>query len=158
MKTRLLCLVFLAFGLSGLAGCLSHGTLGGVAVTIDSIKPAAAPAADNQAVLTLHIANENVVAVGIASSTHRLFLNGTFVGTAICATPVGVQTLSAATQDASLRFDNPALVRQLANAPGAKTAGYRLESNLTVTAGDDTIHVKSVYEGTLDLGPLVGAR
>jgi LEA14-like dessication related protein len=154
MKTRLLCLVFLAFGLSGLAGCLSHGTLGGVAVTIDSVKPAA----DNQAVLTLHIANENVVAVGIASSIHRLFLNGTFAGTAVCTTPIGIQTLSAGTQEASWRFDNPALVRQLANAPGAKTASYKLESDLTVTAGDDTIHVKSVYEGTLDLSPLAGTR
>ncbi len=158
MKTRLLCLVFLAFGLSGLAGCLGHGTLGGVAVTVDSVKPAAAPAADAQAVATLNIANENVVAVGIASSTHRLFLNGTFVGTAVCATPIGIQSLAAAKQEASLRFDNPALVRQLATVPGAKTAGYRLESDLTVTAGDDTIHVKSVYEGMLDLSPLAGAR
>ena len=127
-------------------------------MTIDSVKPAAATAADNQAVLTLHIANENVVAVGIASSTHRLSLNGTSVGTAVSSTPIGIQSLAAATQEASVRFDNPALIRQLANAPGAKTVSYKLESDLTVTAGDDTIHVKSVYEGTLDLSPLAGAR
>jgi LEA14-like dessication related protein len=154
MKTRLLRLVSLALCLSGLAGCLSHHTFGGLAVTIVSLKPAAATAPEAQTMLTLHYANENVMAVGITSSTHRLFLNGSPVGTVVNATPVGVPAMAATTQEVSVKFENPALVRQLANAAGAKTTGYRLESDLLVMAADEKLHAKSIEQGTLDLSPL----
>jgi len=155
MKIRLLRLVPLALFLSALVGCLNHSTFGGINVTIVDLKPAAAAALEPQTTLTLHYANENVVAVGIASSTHQLFLNGNHVGTAVSATPLGVQAMSAATQEVPVKFENLALVRQLANAGGATTAGYRLESDMLVMAGDEKIHVKSVEQGTLDLSPLL---
>jgi len=123
MKIRLLRLVPLALFLSALVGCLNHSTFGGINVTIVDLKPAAAAALEPQTTLTLHYANENVVAVGIASSTHQLFLNGNHVGTAVSATPLGVQAMSAATQEVPVKFENLALVRQLANAGGATTAG-----------------------------------
>jgi hypothetical protein len=57
-----------------------------------------------------------------------------------------------------VNFENLALVRQLANAAGAKTASYRLESDMLVVFGDDKIHVKSNEQGTLDLSPLATAK
>ena len=155
MKTSLPRLAFLALCLSGLAGCLSHLTFGGIAVTIDDLKPATAK---TPATLTLHFANENVVAVGIDSSTHRLYLNGSLVGTAVNTKPLGVQAMSSGTQEAPVKFENPALVQQLAAAAGARTTSYRLESDLLLLAGEEKIHAKSVEQGTLDLNPLAGAR
>jgi LEA14-like dessication related protein len=154
MNIRLLRLVFLAFCLSGLVGCFNHLSFGGLTVTIVDVKPAAATAPETQTTLTLHYANENVVAVGIASSTHRLFLNGSAVGTAVSASPLGVPAMATTTQDVPVKFENLALVQQLANAAGAKTTSYRLESDMLVMAGDEKIHVKSIEQGTLDLSPL----
>ena len=150
MKIRLLRPVFLALGLSSLVGCLSHHTFGGINVTAVGLKSAA----KTPATLTLHFANENVVAVGIDSSTHRLFLNGSFVGTAVNTQPLGMQAMATATQEVPVKFDNLALVQQLAVAAGAGTTSYRLESDLLVLAGDEKIRVKSVEQGTLDLSPL----
>jgi LEA14-like dessication related protein len=151
MKTSLLRLAFLVLCLSGLVGCLSHHTFGGINVSVAGLKSAA----KTPATLTLHFANENVIAVGIDSSTHRLFLNGTFVGTAVNASPMGVQAMATATQDVPVKFDNLALVQQLAAAAGAGTTSYRLESDLLLLAGDEKIRVKSIEQGTLDLSPLV---
>jgi hypothetical protein len=158
MKTPLLRLVSLALCLSGLAGCASHGTLGGIAVTVVGVKPAAPPAPETQAVLTLRYANENVAAVAMASSTHRLFLNGSYVGKATNETPIGLPEMAPTAQEIPVTFENPALVRQLADSAGAKMASYRLESDMLVMAGDDKIHVKSIEQGTLDLSPLAGGK
>ena len=158
MKNPLLRLVSLALCLSGLVGCTSHGTLGGIAVTVADLRPAAPPAPENQAVLTLHFANENVAAVAMDSSTHRLYLNGTYVGKGTITSPEGLPAMAPIALKISVNLENPALVRQLANAAGAKTASYRLESDMLVVFGDDKIHVKSIEQGTVDLSPLAGAR
>jgi len=155
MKIRLLHLVSLVLCVSGLVGCLSHRTFGGISVTAVDLKPATANAPGTQAALTLNFANENVMAVGITSSTHRLFLNSSFVGTAVNANPLGVQAMAAATQVVPMKFDNLALVQQLAGAAGATTASYRLETDMLVLAGEEKIHIKSLEQGTLDLSPLV---
>ena len=157
MKMRLLCLVSLALGLSGLAGCMNSINLGGVAVSIVDVKPAAG-APDNQAELTLRFANENVMAFGLASSTHRLFLNGIYVGKVVNSTPVGLPAMAAATQAATVQFENLALVRQLANSAGAKATSYRLESQMLALSDDEKIHVKANDQGTVDLSPLAGVK
>jgi LEA14-like dessication related protein len=158
MKNPLLRLVSLAVCLSGLVGCTSHGTLGGIAVTVVAVKPAAPPAPETQAVLTLQFANENVASVAMDNSTHRLFLNGLYVGKATSQTPEGLPAMAPTTLKIPVTFENLAMVRQLANAAGAKTTSYRLESDMLVVFGDDKIHVKSNEQGTLDLSPLAGTK
>jgi LEA14-like dessication related protein len=158
MKNPLLHFVFIALCWFGLAGCASHGTLGGVAVTIVEIKPAAAAVPDAQAVLALRFANENVAAVGMASSTHKLYLNGSYVGKAVNATPEGLPAMTPTTLNIPVKFENPTLVGQLAGAAGAKTTSYRLESDVLVVVGEDNIHVTSNEQGTVDLSPLAAAR
>ena len=158
MKNPLLRLVSLALCLSGLAGCTSHGTLGGIAVTVVGVKPAAPPAPETQAVLTLQFANENVASVAMDNSTHRLLLNGTYVGKAVTTSPEGLPAMAPTTLKIPVDFENPMLVRQLANAAGAKAVSYKLESNMLVVFGDDKIHVKSNEQGTLDLSPLAAAK
>ena len=156
MKTPLLRLVFLAVCLSGLAGCTSHGTLGGIAVTVVGLKPATAP--ENEAVVTLRYANENVAAVGMANATHKLYLNGIYVGKATSDTPTGLREMAPTMQEIPMKFENPALVRELANSPGAQAVNYRLESDMLVVVIEDHIHVISTEQGTLDLSPLAGMK
>jgi len=158
MKTPLLRLLSLAVCLSGLVGCTSHGTLGGIAVTVLAVNPAAPPAPETQAVLTLQFANENVASVAMDNSTHRLLLNGTYVGKATTTSPEGLAAMAPLVLKIPVNFENLAVVRQLANAAGAKTASYRLESDMLVVFGDDKIHVKSNEQGTLDLSPLAAAK
>jgi LEA14-like dessication related protein len=158
MKALRLSLVSLALCLSGLAGCNSRGSIGGLNVTIVDLKPAAATAPAGQAVLTLRFTNENVVAIGVDSSTHQLFLNGTRVGKAESLTPLGLPPMAAATQVVTMQFDNPALVRQLANDASQKTASYQLVSELLVKDGDDKYVVKTTEKGALDLRALAGAK
>jgi LEA14-like dessication related protein len=158
MKTPLLRLVSLVVCLSGLVGCTSHGTLGGIAVTVIAVKPATPPAPETQAVLTLQFANENVASVAMDSSTHRLFLNGTYVGKAVTASPEGFPSMAPTALKIPVNFENLTLVGQLANSAGAKAVSYRLESDMLVVFGDDKIHVKSTEQGMLDLSPLAGAR
>ena len=158
MKTPFLRLVSLALCLSGLAGCTSHGTLGGIAATVVAVKPAAPSAPETQAVLTLQFANENVASVAMDNSTHRLFLNGSYVGKATSDTPTGLREMAPTMQEIPMKFENPALVRQLANSPGAQAVNYRLESDMLVVVIEDHIHVISTEQGTLDLSPLAGMK
>ena len=158
MKTPLLRLLSLALCCVSLVGCSSHGSLGGIAVTVVDIKPPAAAGSDAQAVLTLQFANENVGGVGMESSTHRLFLNGSYVGKAMMTMPEGLPAMAPTTFKVPVKFENPTLVRQLADAAGAKNVSYRLESDMLVVVFEDRIHVKSTEQGTLDLSPLAGAR
>ena len=158
MKTPLLRLVSLALCLFGLVGCASHGTLGGIAVTVAAVTPATPPAPETQAVLTLQFANENVASVAMDSSTHRLFLNGTYVGKAVTTSPEGLPSMAPTALKIPVNFENLPLVRQLASTADAKAVSYRLESDMLVVFGDDKIHVMSKEQGTLDLTPLAGAR
>jgi LEA14-like dessication related protein len=109
-------------------------------------------------VLTLQFANENVASVAMDNSTHRLLLNGTYVGKAVTTSPEGLPAMAPTTLKIPVDFENPMLVRQLANAAGAKAVSYKLESNMLVVFGDDKIHVKSNEQGTLDLSPLAGGK
>ena len=108
--------------------------------------------------LTLQFANENVASVAMDNSTHRLLLNGIYVGKAMTTSPEGLPAMAPITLTIPVTFENLAMVRQLANVAGAKTTSYRIESDMLVVFGDDKIHVKSNEQGTLDLSPLAGGK
>lgn len=136
------------------AGCASGGKLGGVSISVVSIRSSQQ---DNQAVVTLRYLNENVVPIGIANSRHKLFINGTLAGQSVHNQALGLPQLAAGTQDVTLTFSNPTVISTLRGLAKQPQASYRLESVLFVVAGEEKIDIKTTGQGVVDLSGLATA-
>jgi LEA14-like dessication related protein len=152
----------LFFGLVALSFCLSgcgagNVQQGGITVVPIDIKPVNATLLESEAVLTLRITNENIGPLGFSGSSHRLYLNGSYVGNAVNDRPFGVPPLQSITEDVTIHLENLALVRQLAAVGESRTASYRLETVLHQTIYEDKTQLKVHSEGSLDLSNLTKA-
>ncbi len=135
------------------AGCTSF-QLSGITVSLVDIKPAGAALLESSAVLTLRYTSENVMPVGLSGSTHKVYLNGTYVGKAVSKEPLGLAALSSSTQDVTVRFENLALLQQLVGMRDRQTAGYKIDSVLFVTSGEEKLDIKTSSSGSVDLRSL----
>ena len=136
-----------------LLGCQSPPSVGEITVTVVEVKTLGHRLNEPQVIITLRFINENVVPVALEGSTHKLYLNGTFVGEAINLEAIGLAPTSAHTRDVSISFENPALVQQLA-ASGNSHVSYRLKSMLEYLREDEKEYLKSETNGTVDLSQL----
>ena len=151
MKRSVLpCLGFLALAFL-FAGCAASYEPAGISVNAVACRPA-----PDGATLTLQYVNESVYALGIAKSSHKLYLDGKPVGVIAAAPAVGLPPVKSASQDVIIHFDDADRVRRLAASPGAAAVRYRLESTLFETVGEEDYKVKLHSEGSLDLRPLAG--
>ena len=148
LRSSLLALFLIALGLSG---CASGPKLGGVAVFAVSLQLGATSPTEVRAPLILRFANENVIPLGYSGSSHKLFLNGTYVGKAVDDQPIGLPPMNEATREVYLQFENPAFVRQLAAGAPVHQVNYRLETVLLQMVGDDKHEIKTHSEGSLEL-------
>ena len=150
---------FLLFPLVAIAlllgGCRSGGKLGGIAVSVVTIRSAQAELLETQVVLGLRYTNENVVPVGFGGSRHKFYLNGTYIGQAVSDRPVGLAPLTTGTQDVTVMVKNGALLSVLRNVAQRQQAAYRIESTLFVTAGEERMEIKTKSEGAIDLTGLL---
>jgi LEA14-like dessication related protein len=158
MKHFPLRLLAIALGLVWLTSCRSHIKLGGVVVSIVELKPVATAAALTQATLTLQYTNENVVPIGTTSSTHKLSLNGVYVGKAVSNDPVGLPPRQRAKQDVTVRFEHPEQIQALLKTTDPKNTTYRLETDIVVMDGEDRNDLYSTHEGTVDLRALASGK
>jgi LEA14-like dessication related protein len=148
-------LVVLALCSLCVAGCGSGNIQqGAITVVPIDLKPVNATLLESEAVLTLRITNENIGALGFSGSSHRLYLNGSYVGNAVNDHPFGVPPLRSITQEVTIHFENLALVRQLASLGESRTASYRLDTVLFQTIYEDKSQLKVHAEGSLDLSGL----
>ena len=139
-----------------LTGCASVPRATGISVVVSGFRPVdESGTATGHAIMTLKFVSENVNAVGLTGSSHRLFLNGRYAGKAENPSPVGLAPQSSTTQDVTLELEKPEIVR-LAVSVGAE-ASYRLESVLFYTEGDDKLRIKTNYEGKIPLRGLESA-
>ena len=139
------------------AGCGSGFKLTGVTVSLVDIKPAEATVLESIAVLTLRYSNENVIPIGLSGSSHKIYLNGSYVGKALSKDPVGLAALTSTTQDVTVRFENLALMRQFVAMRERQTAAYKIESVLYVTSGEEELNIKTSNSGSVDLRALTSA-
>lgn len=146
LRLRLFALLSLALFL---AGCTTGAKPGGITVTAVSLQVSAA-AGDLRAPLMLHFANENIVPLGYSSSTHKLYLNGTYVGKVVNDQPIGLPPMNEANREVYLQIENDAFVRQLASG-GNHPVHYRIETVLRQTVEDDRLLIKTASEGSLEL-------
>ena len=97
-----------------LAGCQTRSSIGEISVTVVDFQPTGSSLAEARAIMALRFINENLAPVAFTSSTHKLYLNGTYVGKVLNNQAVGIPAANTSTVDVSVFFGNPGLVRQLA--------------------------------------------
>ena len=132
-------------------GCASNPGLNGVVVTLTSLRPVPGSSAGSQATMALSLVNENVIPIAISGGSYTLYLNGTSVGKTVSNDAVGLPQQSTASLNVTISLNNAALVKNLQDGNGAKTASYRLEGVLRIEAGDEHLTLKSSASGSVDV-------
>lgn len=140
-------------------GCANYTSkLGEISVTVVDLKPAGGTLLESRAILTLRFVNENVMPFGFDGTSHKLYLNGAYVGKAVNNEPFGLQPLSTTTRDVNLMLENIALVQQVLAMRGQTTVTYRLDSVIFMKEGDNKYKLPNKTQGTLDLQALGAGR
>ena len=153
--------IFLHFGwlLAGVialfaSGCTGGYNLGNITVNLVNFMPASAALLESSGVMTLRYTNENTIPIGLSGATHKIYLNGSYVGKTVSKQPVGLAALSTITQDVTVNFENLALVKQLVAMRDQQTASYRVDSILYLTSGEENLSIKTSSTGSVDLRAL----
>ncbi len=136
------------------SGCGSGYNLGNITVNLVNFMPASAALLESSGVMTLRYTNENTIPIGLSGSTHKIFLNGSYVGKTVSKQPLGLAALSTITQDVTVNFENLALVKQLVAMRDQQTASYRVDSILYLTSGEENLSIKTSSTGSVDLRAL----
>lgn len=137
------------------SGCQTRYSIGEISVAVVDLRPAGTSMMESRAVMTVRYFNENVIPIAFTSTSHKLYLNGTYVGKAVSNDAVGLPPASTATQDVVVFFENTQLLNQLAQVGRSGNATYKLVSTLTYQSGDETERVPAESSGTIDLSSLL---
>lgn len=140
-----------------LAGCSSHGPVGGMSASLVDIRPTNASLLESDAVATIRLTNENIAPLGFSGVQIKLYLNGSYVGNGLSNNPFGIPPLNSATQEVTVHFENLALIKQLAAISNSRTVAYRLDSTLFQTIDEEKNTIKTSSQGSLDLRALAAA-
>lgn len=155
-------LVFVALGILGWAivttGC---ATLipreGEVAVSLVSIRPLQSTLFESSAELTLRYTNETPHPLTLVGSTHKLYINGTYVGRAVTNEGLTIAQLGTKTQTMTAHIENLALMRKAQELGNVPTVDYRIDSRLHATSEQGGGTLAATATGHLDLSGLLPA-
>ena len=151
--------VFCALALIGLlSGCATLSREGGVAVSLVSIRPVETSLFETTAELTLRVTNESVQPLALAGSTHRLYLNGTYVGRAVTNEKLSIPQLSTSTQTLTAHLENLALMKKAQELGNVPAVDYRIESRLLAADEQGGGTFVTTSTGQLDLSGLLPAQ
>lgn len=154
MKCLAACRFLLAVFALGGGACTTLPRGGGIGVTVADVRPLQASLLESSIALTLRLTNEALQPLTLAGSSHRLFLNGSYVGRAVSNERLTLPPLGTATQTVTVYLENLTLVRKAAELSNAPKINYRLESRLHPADGDGFGSIKAVATGELDLSGL----
>ena len=135
------------------AGCASLPRAGGVAVNLVSVVPQVASLFETSATLTLRFTNESTEALRLSGSSHRIFLNGTYVGRAVTSEALAIPRLGTATQTMTAHLENLVLMRKAQELGNVPAVDYRIESRLHPADARGTIGATA--SGQIDLSGLL---
>jgi LEA14-like dessication related protein len=122
-----------------------------MSVSLVDFRPTEASLLESRGTLTIRVMNESIAPLGYSGSSHKLYLNGHYVGKGVSDRPFGIPPLSTVTQDITINLENLALIRELVSVHDSKSASYRLESVFFQTVYEDDFEIKVNAEGSLDL-------
>lgn len=144
-------LLILAASVLLFSGCSGPDFRGSMSVSLVDFRPTEAALLESRGTLTLRFTNESIAPLGYSGSSHKLYLNGKYVGKGVSDQPFGIPPLNTVTQDVTISLENIALVRQLVSVRDSQTASYRLESVFFQTVYEDDYRIKVESTGSLDL-------
>jgi LEA14-like dessication related protein len=149
---RWLHLLLLSGCIVWIAGCASLPRRGGVAVSLVSVVPQQSSLFETTALVTLRFTNEAAQPVELTGGTHRIFVNGTYIGRAVTNERLSLPRLGTSTQAVTAHLENFALLRKAQEIGNVPTVEYRIESRLIV--GEDA-DIGAIATGQLDLRGLM---
>ena len=139
------------------AGFATLSRENGVGVSLVSIRPVQTSLFETSAELTLRFANESPRPLTLAGSTHRLYVNGTYVGRAITNEKVTIPQLGTMTQTLTAHLENLTLMKKAQELGTVPTVNYRIESRLHASGEQGGGTMAATSTGQLDLSGLLPA-
>ena len=157
MKMLRASFLILTVALLVLTGCGGPNRPMGISVSLVNFRPTETALFESRGILTLRYTNESISPLGYSGSSHKLYLNGTYVGKAVSDQPFGVPPVNSVTQDVTIMLENLPLVQQLVAVRDTQTASYRLDSTVFQTVYEEKYEIKLRSQGSVDLRGLVDA-
>lgn len=123
-----------------LSGCNSAGTsaVESITVRVVEVRPG-----DPLGVTVTYI-NASVLPIAVSQTEHKLYLNGRLVGEGVSSRPVGLPAAGTSTQELALKPSG-----SLEGLSGSTP--YRLETTVTVLAGEERLRTRTRSEGVVNL-------
>ena len=138
-----------------LAGCATLAPAPAVSLSVVNLRPLESTLLETRAEVTLRVTNESAQPLALAGSTHKLYVNDSYVGRAVSNERVSVPAFGTSTPTVTVYLENLSLLRKAAEfsqAPGK--LAYRLESRLHPTDGALFGDIKVTTHGEIDLAGL----
>jgi len=145
--------------LAGLAfsGCQTRYKISGIAIAVTDLQPTAASSSTGnhrRIVMTLRFFNDNIMPVAFAETTHKLYLDGTYVGVATNRQALGLPPAGNVEREVFIEIEKPQVLQQIAARSGAGPVNYRLASNIRYRAGNEAENIPVQSRGQIDLSTL----
>lgn len=137
-------------------GCATLGEHEGVSLSVVDLLPTQASLFETSASLKLRFTNESTQPLVLSGGSHRLYLNGSYVGRAVSSERLTIPALGTNTQTVVVHLENLTLFRKAAELSNstAPAIGYRLESRLHSAKGSTFGRLQVTSSGELDLSGL----
>lgn len=135
----------------GWSGCATLPRAGGMAVSLVSIRPVETALLETTAELTLRFTNETTRRFQLDGGSHRLYVNGSYVGRAVTNQTLTVPELGTATQILTAHLGNLALLRTAQELEKSAVVDYRIDSELHLGRESGGGSLAATATGRLDL-------
>lgn len=141
------CLLALLVGLS-LAGCTSTEKAG-IVVSIVKVSATEVALTDRKVVLQLRLQNENLMPIALASTVHKVFLNGIYFGDAVGTKPLALMERGDVRYEVTLTLADAATAARLRELLLQGSVSYRLESRMLCDAAGENMYMLATDSGQL---------
>ena len=131
-----------------LVGCTSTQKAG-IVVSLVKVTATEVALTDRQVVLQLRLQNENLMPIALASTEHKIFLNGVYFGKAVGSKPVALMERGVANYEVTLTLEDAAAATRLRGLLQGGLVPYRIESRLLCDAGGEDLYLVSNDSGQL---------
>jgi LEA14-like dessication related protein len=146
--------VFCGIAALSLPGCATAPEANLVGVSLVGLRPLKASLFETSAEMTLRVTNESPQPLVLGGSSHKIYVNDTYIGKAVTNEPLTVQPLATNTQTVAAYLENLALVRKVQEMSTASTStvSYRIESRLFRSGEQGGGTLRATATGQLDFG------
>jgi LEA14-like dessication related protein len=137
-----------------LAGCATLTPGPSVAMSVVNLRPLQSTLLETSLEVTLRLTNESAGPLVLAGTTHKLYINDSYVGRAVSSERVTVPAFGTSTPVIIIYLENLTLVRRATEFSKATKFVYRLEGRLHPADGAGLGDLKATATGELDLAGL----